>query len=400
MSTNQTPSTGGPADISDPRVGQQVLCPFVVTEVVEKEAKNKKKFRNIELTNETGRIRTRVWQEKFDLWKDVEPGSPVMVTGRIEEGFPEGTVELAVQKLEALDTPHPVQKHMNPIYPGDVEALEAEFYRMRERIDHPGYRLFFDRFFETACPKDKFFSAPAARGNHHAYIHGLLEHSLEVTKTALHFADMPEVSDVVNKDLVLVGSMIHDSGKIHEYVWDGVPIDMNPDSLLMGHISTGVLMIREVMARHGEELKEAGFTRHDVKHLMHMVISHHGKMEWGSPTPPHTVSAQLLHQADMMSSRVRGIAQLARDNTPDRNGKVDGPGYGAYRHGIMVDPDRWEVETPAVDLAAELADEEPEMVAPTETDDVIRSMPGIFDQTEETQAKAETDAPKRSGRSR
>lgn len=326
------------SDISAPIIGQQIHCPFVVTKIVEKKASNGQLFRNVELTNETGRILTRVWQRKFPEWEGIAPGSPVMVRGRIEQGYPEDTLELVVQEVQLLEAPHPVQKYMNPIYPGDVRELEAEFERLRNQIRHPGYRLFFDRFFETACPKEKFFTAPAASSNHHAYIHGLLEHSLEVTRTALHFADQPALRGLVHRDLVLVGAMIHDAGKIHEYVWEGVPIGRHPDALLYGHLTTGPLMVQETYLRHAEELSRVGFTAQDVKYLIHLIISHHGKLEWGSPTPPAMIAAEILHQADMMSSKVRAMAEIARNNTPDEYGHIPGPSYGEHKNGIIADP--------------------------------------------------------------
>lgn len=330
------------ADISNPQVGQQIYCPFVVGRIEVREAKNGKKFWNVTLRNETGEINSRVWQEKFELWEGVEPGSPIMLTGRIENGFPEGTLDLVAQAVELIEAPHPVQNYLNPVYPGDIEALKAEFEEMRGRIQHPGYRLFFDRFFETVCPKERFFTCPAARNNHHAYIGGLLEHSLEVTRLWLSFAEQPALEGIVSRDLGIVGALIHDAGKIHEYVWEGVPIDNHPDALLYGHITMGPLMIQKVMESARDELKAAGFTQRDAKFLIHMVVSHHGKGEWGSPSTPAMVEAELLHQADNMSAKVRAIAQIARDHQPDRYGKIESGNWGPYKKGIIAGPAYWE----------------------------------------------------------
>ena len=414
-------STNFAADVSNPQLGQQIHGPFVIRKIDEKEARNGKKYWNVELCNETGTITCRVWQEKFEMWEGVQPGSPVMITGRIENGFPEGTLELSVQRIQLLPAPHPVQQYLNPVYPGDMEALKAEFEKMRNAIEHPGYRLFFDRFFETVCPKERFFTCPAARTHHHAYIGGLLEHSLEVTKLWLAFAEHEAIRDLVSKDLGIVGSMIHDAGKIHEYVWEGVAIDLSPDSLLYGHITSGVLMIQKVMTKYREELRAAGFTEQDAKYLIHMVVSHHGKADWGSPTPPAMIESVLLHHADNMSAKVRGIANIVRSRQPDRYGKITPMERSDYWTGVIAGPAVLEqlaatVETqiaqqPAMNEAAAPVDSERLPLSPAqrfaaaedeqgralyaEAENALSALPGLFDLPANLQQSDRTSARRR-----
>lgn len=370
-------------DLSSPQIGQQVECPFVVIRVTEKKSTNNKLYRNIELKNETGRISTRVWQEKFPLWEGIGLGDPVIVKGRVEDGYPPGggNVELVVQEIQKLPSPHPIQNHINPVYPGDVADLEAEFDRIREDIRHPGYRRFFDLFFETVCPKEKFFTAPAAVTHHHAYIHGLAEHSIEVTNIARYFADQPALRGLAHRDLVLVGAMIHDSGKIKEIAWEGVPISRKPEAALFDHITSGTLMVYETYLRHEKELAALGFAEQDVKYLIHLVVSHHGRPEWGSPTKPAMVAAEILHRADLMSSQVRKIAEIARLNEPDQYGYIPVSTDREFRGGIFADP----VDPYAMVPAAKPASEEFDVFATTlaeETDFVNRLTdhgPGLFD---------------------
>jgi 3'-5' exoribonuclease len=150
-----------------------------------------------------------------------------------------------------------------------------------------------------------YVSAPAARMMHHAYIGGLLEHTLSMVKIgrllARHYP-------YVNKDLLVSGILLHDMGKAIEYT-TGPTFDFTEDGRLVGHISRAAIII-ELTA------KEMGnFPALQLQHLVHLVLSHHGIQEWGSPTVPKTLEAVLLHQIDLLDSRVQGFFDHLRNDS-------------------------------------------------------------------------------------
>jgi 3'-5' exoribonuclease len=140
--------------------------------------------------------------------------------------------------------------------------------------------------------------APAAKANHHAYIGGLLEHTLNVTELCVSIASRYRE---VNFDLLIAGALLHDIGKVEEYTYFP-KIDRTDIGRLLGHLVIGY----EMIMRKIREMKNfrGGFPEDLKLQILHLVISHHGELEWGSPVRPMTLEAQILHFADNMDSKV------------------------------------------------------------------------------------------------
>ena len=166
-----------------------------------------------------------------------------------------------------------------------------------------------------------FRDAPAAKYHHHAYIHGLLEHTVGVTNKALSMAD-----EATDKDLLITGALLHDIGKTREYDWSGCTITRTNRGKLLGHIVMGCLMIEEVDSR-----TETTPLEKSIK-LLHLIASHHGKKEWGSPVEPMTKEAIILHQADMLDYQMHVIDKARNEAAEDAEwtGKVNGIGREFY----------------------------------------------------------------------
>lgn len=148
--------------------------------------------------------------------------------------------------------------------------------------------------------REAFFTAPAATKNHHAFRGGLAEHTLSMCEAAArvstHYRDTYG-DDVLDPNLLLAGTLLHDLGKIFELEQDGVEWKRQARGELVGHISECVAIIHDACL--------ACLASQDTRdRLIHMVLSHHGKREWGSPVEPRLVEAHILHCIDMMDSRV------------------------------------------------------------------------------------------------
>lgn len=137
---------------------------------------------------------------------------------------------------------------------------------------------------------DEFLmAAPAAKGVHHDCVGGWLQHSVEVCATAINLA-MVYPDPRMNMDYVIAGALLHDIGKLRTYEWKGIAVDMTNAGKFNDHIVEGIRM-----------LSEHGFTQ-DI--LFHIIASHHGKLEYGSPVLPGCLEAYIVSEADMISSRV------------------------------------------------------------------------------------------------
>lgn len=171
----------------------------------------------------------------------------------------------------------PLEKELRELLrslkPGPLAELAEEF------MNSP--------YFNSYC------QAPAAQVYHHNYAGGLLEHSLGVARIALKIAELhPEV----DRDLMLVGALLHDLGKIQELTMDH-GISFSDEGKLLGHILLGIGMLEELM-------QSAGTERIVRNKLIHMIASHHGRYEWQSPRKPMFLEAQILHLADMMDAEI------------------------------------------------------------------------------------------------
>jgi 3'-5' exoribonuclease len=142
----------------------------------------------------------------------------------------------------------------------------------------------------------KFASSPAARTMHHAYIGGLLEHTLSMATMADY---MSEHYPHVDRSLLIAGALLHDMGKVHEYSIEG-EFAFSDDGRLVGHIVRAITMVETAVAQLGT------LTPEQARELVHLIASHHGTLEFGSPVTPKTLEAILLHQIDLLDSRVQG----------------------------------------------------------------------------------------------
>jgi hypothetical protein len=125
----------------------------------------------------------------------------------------------------------------------------------------------------------------------------------------------------------VVGGLLHDVGKVGEYVWEGRPIDVSRNFFLTSHVCSGVQLVHAAIAPAREALHRAGLTVHDVEHLCHVITSHHGQPEWGAPVPPATLEATLIHHADNACAKAASLAEDLATCTVGADGWADPTGW-------------------------------------------------------------------------
>lgn len=169
---------------------------------------------------------------------------------------------------------------------------------------------------------DKFLKAPAAKYHHHNYVYGLAEHTYGVLVNVLRMATEEE-----DRELLAVGAILHDIGKVVELDWSGLNTIYTDRGMMLGHISEGLMMINR-LAQNIPDLQPARLTQ-----LLHLVASHHGKLEWGSPVEPCTKEALLLHYADMLDVSIWKLKHAAANMTP---GETRTPNVPGFKHPFLV----------------------------------------------------------------
>jgi len=271
-------------------------------------------YYTLELANKTGSIKCRVWQEAVPDWERIQPGAPVYLSGEIVRGWQNGPPELRIDSFELLDGGDPITLELNPHSPIDREELEDRFGKHVNRISRWETRNLLTIVLNHVG-RDRYFRSPAAMMHHHHYIGGLAEHSIEVTDLALGMAYTEPYREIVNIDALVLICLMHDVGKCLEYEWEG-PIRVSPSGLLSPHVCRGVELVATAVTNQ-LGLRFGSVSRLDYDLLQHAIASHHMTREWGSPVPPRTPEALILHLADLASSRLRSMADDLAESEPD-----------------------------------------------------------------------------------
>jgi 3'-5' exoribonuclease len=193
----------------------------------------------------------------------------------------------------------------------DPQQMLAELTTIvREQIGRAKLRDLVLELIETC--RSQWLTFPAARRNHHAYLGGLLEHVLSVTRTCVYLAAKyaelyPDTSPPLDKDLVIAGAVLHDVGKFRELDQQPHGADYSAQGHLIGHILLGRDMVREAAAR-------TGLDGECLLRLEHIIVSHQRLPEWGSPKPPMTPEALIVHYADDLDAKYNMVAAILAES--------------------------------------------------------------------------------------
>ena len=271
--------------------------PFLLQEVVRRKTKDNRAFLLGALKDKTGQVACVFWDVPDYVEHWVRPGMIVLVTGRVVN-YKEA---LQISITDLNDVHNPDMSDFLPSSQRPREEMLAELKTIISKLSDPWKELATHVLLdEKFLPR--YANAPAARNMHHAYIGGLLEHTLSMAAIA---ENLSEHYPYVNKDLLLTGVLFHDIGKSIEYTVDEA-FAFSEDGRLVGHIVRGIVMVEKAAAEIDN------FPQAELRDLIHLIASHHGTQEWGSPVVPKTLEALLLHQIDLLDSRIQGFLDYVK----------------------------------------------------------------------------------------
>lgn len=271
--------------------GQQVFGKYLLLEKVYRKTKDGKDMYNIKLGDASGDIDAVVW-ENCQIAGEFETGAVIGLLG--DTGSFNGKIQVSVKRIKVLDEdPSPYLK--GPAV--SIEALGARFDQHINSMADIHLKTLLSRIF-TPEIKQKFFQATAAKSIHHNYCGGLLEHTIEVADLCVQAL---KVFSGLNQDLVLAGALLHDIGKLVELEVNVVP-QYTVEGRLVGHIVLGT----ELLTTRINEIRLEGkdFPKELEWMLKHMLLSHHGSLEFGSPVIPLFPEALLLHVMDNLDAKM------------------------------------------------------------------------------------------------
>jgi 3'-5' exoribonuclease len=293
--------TAAPAALPSLAVGERVQDTFLVWDVEQRTQADGSPFVIVHLSNATGRMPTApFWATELTKVQGLAKGAVVSVVGEVAEY--RGGRQLKVLSLRPVPRGMEDLTRLLPSV-GDVEPYWRPVDRWRAQMADGPWKRAVSAFYDDPDFRRDYERCPASTGNHHAQLGGLLKHTVEVA----HIAQAIARTCGADWDLLLAGVLLHDIGKLEAYRWDGV-FETTERGALLGHVALGALMLERRLAELAPPLAER-----ERELLLHLVLSHHGQLEFGSPVRPMTLEAEVLHQADTASARSANMADALRD---------------------------------------------------------------------------------------
>lgn len=272
-----------------------VDSPFLVRDKIMAMAKNGKPYMTLKLVDRTGEVEARVWDRVDEFSSRFEKDNFIRIQGKASVYL--GKMQLVVQDLDAVAEEDVDLADYLPVSGRTVDDMLAELRGKVDSLFDPYLKRLMDAFLADPLFIDRYSIAPAAKSMHHVYLGGLLEHSLAVAGLA---EDVSRRYPGVNRDLLVVGALLHDLGKVAELCYERT-FDYTDEGKLLGHIVIGVEMLEEKVRQI------PGFPRRTATLLKHLLLSHHGQYEYGSPKRPKTLEAVILNFLDDLDSKINGV---------------------------------------------------------------------------------------------
>ena len=290
--------------INELTAGAEVRDLFLVTSAQRLHTKNGQPYWRLELKDRSAAMEAKVWAPASESFDALPAGSIVEVLGKA--GLYRDRLEITLERLRILSDEELAGLDLSLFLEGSARRpadLLAELINLCKRtFTHKPWRRCVVSFLENEEVGVRLQGAPAAKGVHHAYAGGLLEHTLSVAALCLALADhYPEL----DRQMLLAGAVCHDLGKAWE-LSGGLAPDYTDEGRLVGHIN----IILEVLEPY---LRKSGLEPHLVVHFKHLILSHHGELAFGSPKVPQTAEALALHYADNLDAKLAQCREALRD---------------------------------------------------------------------------------------
>ena len=294
--------------VAELKPGQEVDQVFLIRAKQLRQARNGSLYFQAELCDSTGSLPARMWDASEVLLEALGETNFVRVRGRVE--VYRDRPQLILASIRPAPQDEIDLERFLPHSPGDPAERLAHLMDLTETIRNPHLRALIGTFFSDEGFVERFQRCPAAVSYHHPTIGGLIEHTTSVVELAeLVCRQYPQL----NRDILLVGSILHDIGKTRELAYQEA-FSYTVHGELVGHVVSGVLMIEDRV----QALTD--FPEDLLDELRHIILSHHGEYEFGSPKLPMTREALALHYLDNLDAKMEAITRaLEAENVGDED---------------------------------------------------------------------------------
>ena len=319
--------------IENLEAGEAIDDLFVVKASRLGETRAGKPYLSLTLGDRSGEIQGPVWDNAETLQDACSPGNVVRVHGLVQ--VYRDKLQLRIDRLQQVEVD---AKSMEPFIQSShrgMAEMAGELRQVIESVKNRFLKTLLTRIFIKDEAGKKFLESPAAKGIHHAYLGGLLEHSLSMARVA---AMLSSHYSGLDHDILVSGALLHDIGKTAELSSEGGVIDYTDSGRLKGHLVIGC----EYVGREAAKIND--FPEDLLTHLQHLILSHHGRQEFGSPVVPMTPEALLLGFIDDMDAKMNLVEQLRRKL---KNGQTQWSEYQrSLERFLLLSPLAEDVSTP------------------------------------------------------
>jgi len=274
---------------------------FLIKNVKQGETRAGKPYLVLTVMDKTGELSGPIWDNVPMMQKSCLVGEVVQIIGTVQ------SYRDALQlRIDSVNQISPTKIDLGDFYPAsprNIREMADELQDLVQSVSNSFLKKLLKHFFKKGDPWQNYQEAPAAKGIHHAYIGGLLEHSLSVAQVADF---LTKHYDGVDRSLLLAGALLHDIGKLEELKMESGVIDYTVRGRLKGHLVIG----SEMVAKAAGDIPD--FPEELLEQLQHLILSHHGRQEFGSPAVPMTVEAFLLSFLDDLDAKMNITEQLRR----------------------------------------------------------------------------------------
>jgi len=269
-------------------------------------------YLQIELSDRSGSIAARLWNASEKDYENFENGDYVRVEGATQ--LFQGNMQMIASSICKVPASEVDDNDFIVLGGQEIDQLATRLGEILREVKSPHLRTLAECFLMDEPFMAKFTRAPAGIKNHHAYHGGLVEHVTNLMELILRIADRyPEL----DADLMLLGAFLHDAGKVDELSYER-ELAYTDQGQLLGHIVLGVAMLDNKIAE-AQQLSGEPIPEELVLQLKHIIVSHHGQREFGSPTVPMTLEAVALHHLDNLDAKLHQFGQLIRDDANSEN---------------------------------------------------------------------------------
>lgn len=278
---------------------------FALSEFAIASDKNGKPYANLVLVDKTGNVQAKIWSEALATmdYKNFSPGIIVSISGKVDEY--KGKLQFTVNEMKVVQEDQIDAFMQSSEY--DSEEMMSDIAKTIETISDAKLKSVLQAMFSDQDFVKSFKYAPAGKAVHHDFRSGLLQHVLEMLEIG---KSMRKYYPTVNYDILLAGIILHDIGKFEELLSNGIGISYTKKGSMLGHISLGVMIF--------DKYAKGKLDENTYLNIVHIILSHHGELQFGSPVFPATLEAVMVSSIDRLSSKSRAAQKAVSEIPEDR----------------------------------------------------------------------------------